>query len=214
MAKDSRFQYAYRKNASKLHKAVGEVLRNDERLAHIPSFQEYHVNKVNPDYLSGAHKFDWVIPRLKVVIECHGRQHYEVTAFDGDIDKAVDSFREMKERDQAKKEAALAADWAYIVIPYTHEKRVTGDLIFDRLEEARDELRQYREEHAEEIRQKEEAEKQKKLAILAEEKKQREKEARQRYLESQSHQKELRMAREFRQKRYRRLKELKDGSRQ
>ena len=209
MAKDSRFQHAYRKSASKLHKAVGEVLRTDERFKNLDSFQEYPVNKVNPDYFSGAHKFDWVIPLMKIVIECHGRQHYQVVRFGGSTEEAVEAFHDIKARDKSKKNAALAANYYYIVVPYTDGKKVTGDYIFDRLEEAKAELEQYLEEHAEEIRLEEERKEQEVLAKAKAEQKEREQEARKRYLESQAHQKELKKAREFRQKRYRRLKELK-----
>ena len=76
-------------NASTLHKHVGAIL-----LA-IPAFQgyevrqEYPVVKVDPKYPSGREKFDWVVLGARIVIECHGEQHYEPVCFGGiDIDQA------------------------------------------------------------------------------------------------------------------------------
>lgn len=212
MAKDSRFQYEYRKNASRLHKAVGEILRNDPLFTHYTAYQEYPVNKVNESYPHGSHHFDWVIPQLFVVIECHGRQHFQAVAFDGDVDKAVESFHATRYRDNLKKNAALAAGYRYVVIPYTFEKTVTSKIIADKINEAEKDLETYRQEHAEEIRKKEEAKANALAAKALAEKRQLEREARERYLASQAHQDSLKKAREFRQKRYRRLKELKDGS--
>lgn len=213
MAKDSRFQHAYRRNASKLHRKVGDLLRESDEFKNYDCFQEYPVNKIDEDYHTGSHKFDWVIPSLQVVIECHGRQHYEVVAFDGNVDNAVIAFQETKSRDKSKMHAAMSAGYRYLVVPYTREKTVTAEMILDMIKVAQEELEAFQEEHKVEIEQKEEAKENALQARLAVEKKEREREAREKYLASQQHQRELKKAREFRQKRYRRLKELKNGSR-
>ena len=150
MAKDSRFEYAYRSNASRLHKTVGDFLRQHRDFCGHSSFQEYSVNKVNPSFPSGKHKFDWVVPALRLVIECHGRQHYIPTSFGGEESAKV-AFRDIKLRDEAKKDAALAVGWRYIVVKYTEQKKVTSELIFDKIKEADTELMIYQLEHSKDV---------------------------------------------------------------
>ena len=60
--KRTRFQHQYRKNASKLHKEVGDILRDSKILGHQEIYQEYPVNRVNKHYRNSSHHFDWVVP--------------------------------------------------------------------------------------------------------------------------------------------------------
>lgn len=130
--KSRRFQYEYRKSASKLHKAVGEALRSYSLFSGYRSYQEYPVNKVNPSYESGREHFDWVIPDLHLVIECHGEQHYTPVAFDGDQTAAIDRFNRTQELDDQKKNAAINAGYVYMVVKYDELKQITGELLWDR----------------------------------------------------------------------------------
>lgn len=214
--KNSRFQFEYKKNASKLHKAVGEVLRNSDVFNGHETYQEYPVNKVNTDYAFGSHHFDWVIPKLRLVIECHGKQHYQAVTFGGvDVEKAIENFKEGQKRDQLKKEAALAADYLYVVVPYTKEKTVDSDFIYEQMKLAEEELAQYNEIKAQEKAQLEEEAKKDELDTVAEQFAEKQKEqaktARQRYLSSTFHKEQLKRAREFRKKRYRELKDKFNG---
>lgn len=122
--KSSRFRQSYRKNASKLHKKVGDTIRTINWLCDYIIYQEYPVNRVNTDYPHSSHHFDWVIPRAKLVIECHGRQHYDIVAFDGVIDGSIENFKELKARDAKKKEAAQQAGFIYVEIPYNHKDTI------------------------------------------------------------------------------------------
>lgn len=207
MAKTSRFKYQYRKNASKLHRAVGDVLRS-KSFANYQAYQEYPVNKVNPRFSSGAHKFDWVVPALKVVIECHGRQHYEVATFGAEVEDAIQAFRDTQARDETKKNAALAAGWRYVVVSYREMNKVTPRLIFDKIKEAETELGAWKLEHyndTDEIPTTHELAKERQQA--------RTRQQRRKYLGSDAHRRNLERARQARQEQYRRLKELKDGRR-
>ena len=121
--KTRRLQYSYRDSASKLHRAVGEALR-DSVFANFRLYQEYPVNRINPDFPDGRCKFDWVILDLKIVLECHGTQHYICTHFGGDVEKSIVAFEKLKQRDEAKKEAALSVGFSYIVIPYSDLKNI------------------------------------------------------------------------------------------
>jgi len=112
--KTARFRYSYRDNASKLHKAIGDIIRGSSALCEHGVYQEYPVQKINPDYPHASHRFDWVITGLKVVVEVHGRQHFEPVAFDGDQVEAVTRFHRQKKRDNAKRNAACEAGWAYV----------------------------------------------------------------------------------------------------
>jgi len=197
MGKSSRFKYEYRANASKLHRAIGEVLRNDKNFKHLASFQEYPVNKVNPRYPHGSHKFDWVIPSLKVVIEGHGIQHYRCQTFGAKVEDAIVAFHDMQRRDKSKKEAALKAGWIYIVVAYNEP--VTARLLFDKIRAAEDEL-DIQDTELEGIPPK-----------GLKEKRERERRLRQEYLQSDKHKERLERARKYRKQQYKKMKELKDG---
>jgi len=207
--KNSRFQWEYREGASKLHMAVGNCLRTSVAFKHHEIYQEYPVNRVNTSYKDSSHHFDWVIPKLRIVIECHGRQHYTPVAFDGNYDNAVDQFQALKGRDAAKKEAALDAGYCYVEIPYSKLRKINEQLILDKIEVANQELEQYNEDHAEERRIIEEEKERELVEILVEEKKAEAKVKRQEFLASEKHKRDLKIARSYRRRRYKKLKELK-----
>lgn len=118
MAKSSRFKHAYRKNASKLHKAVGETIRSHPLLKHYTSYQEYPVSKVNPEYQNNSHHFDWIILDLKCVIECHGAQHFSRIPF---FHKTEEDYQDQLRRDEEKKTAAELAGWSYFIVKFDEE---------------------------------------------------------------------------------------------
>jgi hypothetical protein len=121
--KTSRWKHAYRSNASKLHIAVGELLRNSKFFSGYEIYQEYPVNYIWEDFHSGKEKFDWVIQGLKVVIECHGEQHYKPVDFSGKLseDQVVSNFKDIQFRDKLKADAAAKAGYTYIEISYKDE---------------------------------------------------------------------------------------------
>jgi hypothetical protein len=134
--KSHRFKISYRKSASKLHKAVGDSLRGSPLFNGYPIYQEYPVSKVNPDYKSNREHFDWVIPGLKLVIECHGLQHYEQISFGGR--NGSESLENIQQRDDEKKMAAISAGYIYLVIKYTDEKTITAEEIWRRIQTLKD----------------------------------------------------------------------------
>lgn len=121
-------QSSYRNNASKLHQAVGECFAHSDFFKHHVIYQEYSVSKVNPNF-DGIGYFDWVIPSLSVVIECHGQQHYRPVAFGNDYDQAIAAFKRNQISDKAKRNAAIEAGWTYIVVPYTDIKLISEDYL-------------------------------------------------------------------------------------
>jgi hypothetical protein len=206
--KISRFRHEYRQSASKLHKAVGDILRADF-LGVQEIYQEYPVSRVNEKYSDNRHHFDWVIPRLNIVIECHGKQHYTPVAFGGDVEKSITAFQEQKKRDNAKKNAALQAGYIYVEVPYHLEKKLSEDKLLELIELGKDLLKQYNIDHKEEIEEEARNESIQLAEELKEKKRVAAKEARQRYLASNQHRKELLQAKASRQERYRRAKEFK-----
>lgn len=129
--KNRRFKYEYRENSSSLHKKVGNILRKSDIFKGFSIYQEYPVSRINSDYQSNREKFDWVVLELKIVIECHGRQHYEVIDFSGEAeDGGYGAFQAQKRRDRKKKNAALDAGFTYIEIPYYDEKKLDDKYIW------------------------------------------------------------------------------------
>ena len=114
------------KNASKLHKRIGELLTCDESMfKYYDVRQEYRVSEINPSFNSNREKFDYIILQLKLVIEIHGLQHKKPCCFGGiTIEEATRRFQKQIERDRLKKQAALDAGWSYLVIWY-NEKDIT-----------------------------------------------------------------------------------------
>jgi len=190
--KQTRFQYEYRKSASKYHKAVGDLLRTT--FPYLQVYQEYPVNRVNVSYTESSHHFDWVLPSLQVVIEVHGQQHYKPTSWVGDADQAQENFRSLKERDELKRLAALSAGYRYIALPYSECMDLDQASLLNLIETA--EVLANASVEAEEDPRKE---KQKEKA----------KEKRQEYLKSDKHKEELEKAREWRKMQYKKAKERK-----
>lgn len=122
------------KNASKLHRHVGQLL-----VELFPAYevrQEYPVSKVNLSYKSNREKFDWVVLGLNIVIEVHGEQHFRPVCFGGiTLDQAKKNFVKRQEVDWEKQEAAQKAGWAYVMVKYD-EKKIEVEELSSRISEA------------------------------------------------------------------------------
>ena len=125
------------KNASKLHKHVGELLISDDSpYRGFEIRQEHQVSAVNPDYKSNKERFDWAILGLNVVVEIMGEQHYRPVCFGGmTIDEAKRNFIRRLELDEQKQKAAEEALWAYVVVKYD-EKNITLEQLTEKITEA------------------------------------------------------------------------------
>ena len=135
--KNRRLQFEYRSNASKLHRAVGDCLRDSEIFASHKIYQEYPVTKINSFYPGCLEHYDWVILDLHVVIECHGQQHYKPVDFSGsDPAEAELNFKSQQKRDISKEEAAIDAGFIYIVVPYTDVKKISETYLLELVRES------------------------------------------------------------------------------
>jgi len=118
----------YSSNASKYHRQLGKILTSSEQFKHHKIVQEYPVQKVNPNWYSSRHRFDWVILDLYLVIEVHGEQHHQAVQWSNEI-----SPKEAKARLEAnqmndfhKKDAAVSAGWRYLAIQYWEVSSLTA----------------------------------------------------------------------------------------
>ena len=121
------------KNASGLHKHVGSLLTSMKSLKGFEIRQEYPVKKVNPEFKSGREKFDWVILGARIVVECHGEQHYKPVCFGGiDKEQAKKNLISVQARDEEKQAAAHDAGWTYVVVRYD-EENITEEMLYDKI---------------------------------------------------------------------------------
>jgi len=129
--RQDRFKYDYRQTSSRLHKKVGDTLRSpDGYFANRKIYQEYPVNKINPTYPNAAHKFDWVVLDLFLVIECHGQQHYATVGFGGvDKEEQETKLHLQKRRDLVKQQAAEDAGFTYVVVPFWDYNKINQDYL-------------------------------------------------------------------------------------
>lgn len=116
--------------ASKLHERVGEVLAVTPGFVGCTLEQEVQVKSLFPEYGNGRDRYDWVIPSRKLIIECHGIQHYKLQTFGGDAGEAQMNFETQKKRDAAKKEVALLNGWTYLEVPYTDLNKIDADYLY------------------------------------------------------------------------------------
>jgi len=124
-------KFDYAKNASRLHKKIGEILETQSPFLGIKANQEVLVSSLFDSY-SGKERYDWVIPSLFLIIECHGKQHYEVQTFGDSVENAIMNFQEQKIRDSKKKEIALLNGWTFIEVPYTDEKILDAEYLWNK----------------------------------------------------------------------------------
>jgi len=189
---------------------VGNTIRASAFLGSHKVYQEYPVSRVNTYYPNNSHHFDWVIPTLRLVIECHGKQHYDIVDFGGEgYDAALEAFKAGQSRDSEKREAALSAGYTYVVVPYTDSTKVSEDYLIDAISIAEEELARYN-EVSEGVNVFEENDTRHEfLQEIQERQAERRKGARQRHLSSRIHLEQLEKARDYRKKRYQRWKEIK-----
>jgi len=132
MSKNKKIPAQLAKNASKLHRRVGDLLMDDSSpYKRYIIRQEVRVSDINPEFSSNRERFDWVILEpIRVVIEVMGIQHTKPARFGGiSEEEARRIFKEQQERDEAKKQAAIDAGWGYIAISYKEHNITIEDLV-------------------------------------------------------------------------------------
>lgn len=122
----------FQKNASLLHKKVGETLSSSPLFQIFKIYQEYPVYKINNLYKNRLHKFDWVVMDIFMVIECQGEQHTKPVRFGGISSiEADNNLVTQKHRDLTKYDAAITAGFTYIEIPYYEYDIIDDNYIYN-----------------------------------------------------------------------------------
>jgi hypothetical protein len=115
---------------SKFHNEAKHVFATDSFFKGLSCYQEVPVVDLCPGYHSNAHRFDWYIEELNAIIEMHGRQHYVAVNYgNASYEEAQKAFKEMQNRDSAKKQAALEAGFTYTEIPYTYYNKLDAETL-------------------------------------------------------------------------------------
>jgi hypothetical protein len=122
----------YASNASKLHRKVGEVLEATSPFKGCTLQQEVPVSSLFSQYPNNRDRYDWVVPRLNLIIECHGIQHYKFQTFGEDAEIALMKWKQSLLRDERKKQIAIESGWTYIEVPYTDEKEINSAYLLER----------------------------------------------------------------------------------
>ena len=108
-------QYSVKSKMSKFQDRVVELLRVSLNGMLIKT--EVPVDKLFSEYPSGRDRYDIVVPYLKLIVECHGRQHDELVSFGKqDSMDLVGNFHSQKYRDSRKEDIASTNCWHYAVI--------------------------------------------------------------------------------------------------
>ena len=120
-------QYEELSNQSNFHETVRYLFQTDQFFSNLSCYQEVPVHELIEDYSSHQHRYDWYIEELNTIVELHGEQHYNPTAFGHASFEAVQkAFQSSQKRDLLKKEAAEAAGFRYVCISYKEIKKITG----------------------------------------------------------------------------------------
>jgi len=129
-----RLKYELRSNASSYHTKVADILRSSTLLRAYRSYNEYPVNKINPDWKDGRAKIDWVILDLRLAIEVHGEFHDTPSTIGGCSKKeAVLKMQERQRADAAKEAAIRAVGWLYVAVWYYED--ITEELIWKKIQQ-------------------------------------------------------------------------------
>jgi very-short-patch-repair endonuclease len=109
------------RNASKLHKAAREIIKKVFRRYNF--YQEVTL-KGTKTHRNSTLSADFLIPGPRVIIEVHGRQHYEQCWFH----KNEREFVQGQLRDETKKEWAELNGFVLIELPYNEVDNWEGIL--------------------------------------------------------------------------------------
>lgn len=124
-------QYFHYENASNFHNKVREIFITDKFFKQLNCFQEVPVKDLAPSYPNRYDAVDWYIDELSVILELHGKQHYQMQSFGSKDSYAnqVKAFNNIKFRDNRKKTFLLNANYTYIEISYKDKNKLTAEYL-------------------------------------------------------------------------------------
>jgi hypothetical protein len=124
-------QYFHYESASSFHNKLRNIFTTDKFFKQLNCFQEVPVKDLAPSYPNRRDSVDWYIDELSVIIELHGKQHYDMQSF-GSTDSYINqvkAFNNIKFRDNRKKTFLLDADYTYIEISYKDIKKLDSNYL-------------------------------------------------------------------------------------
>ena len=130
--KDQFFHYP---NASKFHNDIRKIFTTDPFFKQLKCFQEVLVADLVPGYPNNQDAIDWYIDELNIVIELHGKQHYELVKFSNSksyLENVID-FNNIKYRDNRKKTFLLESGILYLEISYKDAKKLSSQFIKNKI---------------------------------------------------------------------------------
>jgi len=149
LARNSRFK-KYRKNSSKGHVSLGEILK--ELFPHHKLYQEYPLDKIleigyriqqipqiyqNKFLLKRSRKYraDWVVLDLNLVFEYQGEHHFKAIDYVNDPDKALSNLETRKNLDFIKR--SIVRESGFDLIEINYNEKLTTSLIQEKILEFR-----------------------------------------------------------------------------
>jgi very-short-patch-repair endonuclease len=120
------FQPLHRTKRSALHLQVKQLL--------VDAFPGYTIGEEVPVEAGGRKLFvDLVVKEIQLVVECHGRQHFE---FVKHFQKDVEGWKAAKGRDVAKEQAIRDAGYTFLVVRYDEANTLTPAKLLKKISKA------------------------------------------------------------------------------
>jgi hypothetical protein len=129
-------QFYYYENNSKFHNKIREIFVTDLFFKKLSCYQEVPLSFLVKNYPNNKDAVDWWIDELGLIIELHGKQHYEAISFTKDISyfEKQKKFFNIKYRDNRKKTFLLNEGYEFLEISYKDISKINSaylkDLIF------------------------------------------------------------------------------------
>lgn len=124
-------QYYLLESASAFHNKVREIFISDPFFKQLNCFQEVPVKALVESYCNFLDAVDWYIDEFSLIIELHGKQHYEMQSF-GSKDSVFNqkkNFYNIKYRDNRKKISLINAGYNFIEISYKDIKNIDSQYL-------------------------------------------------------------------------------------
>ena len=127
-------QFQLYPNASKFHNRIRDIFRTDTFFKGLQCYQEVPLSALVPSYPNNRDAIDWYVDELNVVLELHGRQHYEQVSFGyKPYDEAKKDFHNIQYRDNRKKTHLIDSGYSYVEISYQEEALLTSEYIKNKI---------------------------------------------------------------------------------
>jgi hypothetical protein len=127
-------QFQLYPNASKFHNSVRDIFRTDDFFKNLQCYQEVPVSALVANYPNNRDAIDWYVDELNVVIELHGKQHYEQVSFGyRPYHEAKKDFHNIQYRDDRKKTHLVDSGYTYVEISYKAATSLTAEYIKNKI---------------------------------------------------------------------------------